>query len=141
MKKLLIPLAVLTVAIVSFFGIRYLLNIPAVGSSVVMNVTFKGGMCPDGVCESEIRTIYSDGTYTYRGKINAKNMKLLQERIADLENDPRKPTEKPFCNSFFDGSDMIWIFPTIGSVTPCKIESEENKQIIEDITAILVSAK
>lgn len=142
MKKPLIFLAILMTSVGVILSVRSLLKMPAIGSSEVMSVMFRiGGLCSDGVCKSEIRrTVYSDGTYTGRGKISTTNMKLLRARIADLENDPRELSENPICESYADGSDMVWIFPAIGTIIPCEIETAENKKIIDDIKAILASA-
>ena len=58
------------------------LSTPAPGSKPTIEVKRIGGLCSDNqVCQNDIGTLYSDGTYTQHAKINKADLKKINMYI------------------------------------------------------------
>jgi hypothetical protein len=106
--------------------------------TVIMTISYSGGLCADGICKSPTYYIYEDGTYTDHEKLSKPEINKLEQLIKQTNPNNYKPiTPGPgnLCPSAYDGSDTTISFPQKSpkKFTTCEWDFPEKEEIMSII--------
>lgn len=79
-------------------------------SAALMTVTSSGGLCASA-CNHPVYNLYESGKFEDHKKLNSSEVSRLKNTIEDTDFLKYKPNPNPKCESFYDGSDQVLLFP------------------------------
>lgn len=115
----------------------------ASAKEVVAVVSTSGGLCRQGLCQSET-ILYGDGRFGEDTQFSKSEVSELRSLIAesDLRND-LVPAVDYLCPSAYDGSDISYSFPSkydSDVFTLCTYENPESNELIGYMQDLLQSS-
>lgn len=94
---------------------------------VVMQVTGRGGMCPEGECTYATDNLYEDGIFENHLRVSAEEVAKLREIVSKKSFETMR-VENGMCSSYVDGTDTVLLFPSIYGekrFIPCMMSAED----------------
>lgn len=110
---------------------------------VVMIVTSRGGMCPNGPCDHPRHSLYEDGKFDGHERLTKSEVAAIKKIVSKPNfGIITAPEQDRQCDSYIDGQDTVLIFPGIHGdkqFVPCEILSNKDydSYSYSDMTYIL----
>ena len=137
----------LVVAVVALAGCSSASTVPLPGIGPLVTVQMRGGMCPDGACDSMV-VLERDGRVhdgktpqTVHGRVTAKSYAALDAAISTADFAALKA--KPFtgeCPIAFDGQEQIFEFSVAGGtqrLASCEVDIDWSSPLFIALAAAM----
>lgn len=87
---------------------------PVKNDHVVMIVTSRGGLCPNGPCNHPRYSLYENGQFEDHQRLSSADITKIKEIVSDPSFSAMTiPAQDRWCESYMDGQDTVLIFPNI----------------------------